>query len=145
MSVLSAALVTKIAADATVVAMLGTAAEGHTAAVYNTLAPEGAAMPYIVIQKFDGEQKYTLGARSHKVELHMVKGVAESPADSPSAKIADAIDARLDVVLGFDPTLTITGKTQLYTRRKRDIPDYEEKKADRLYFHRGGLYEIWTN
>lgn len=144
MSAIKAALKTKIEADSTLVALLGATTEGHTAAVYDTVAPEGAAMPYVVFQKFDGESKYTLGARSHKREIYMVKGVCESPADSVNGKPAEDIDDRLDVVLGFDPTLTISGKTQIFTRRIRDIPDIDEKKSDRVFVHRGGLYEIWT-
>ena len=144
MSALKAALKTKLEADATLVALLGTPAEGHTAAVYDSRAPEGAAAPYVIFQKFDGEDKHTLGALSHVEEKFMVKGVCESPADSVDGKPAEDIHDRLGVVLGFDPTLTITGKTQLYTRRKRHLPDYEETKADRVYTHRGAYYEIWT-
>lgn len=143
MNALNAAITSKLAADATLVAMLGTAAEGHTAAVYHRRAPEGAALPYVVFNKMSGVQKYTLGERIYVDFVYQIKGLCESPADSPSGKVASLIDERIDALIGTDGTLTISGHTHLYCRAIGDI-DYPEPKADRVISHVGKQYRIWS-
>lgn len=143
MNALNAAIAAKLAADATLVAMLGTAAEGHTAAVYHRKAPEGAAMPYVIFNKMSGLDRYTLGTRVYTDYVYAIKGVCESPTDSPSGKVASLISERIDAILGIDGTLTISGHTQIYCRAIGDI-DYPEPKADRVYSHVGKQYRIWS-
>lgn len=143
MNAVAAAIKAKLDADATLTAMLGAAAEGHTAAVYHRRAPEGAALPYVIFFKSSGIPKYTLKSRSHMDLVYTIKGVCESPADSPTGKPAADIDARVDALIGTDGTLSITGKTQLYTRRIADV-DYPEQQADRILTHVGGQYRIWS-
>lgn len=143
MNAVASAIVAKLAADSTLTALLGAAAEGHTAAVYHRKAPEGAALPYVVFFKASGTPNYTLKERTHVDLVYTIKGVCEAPADSPSGKAASDIDARIDTLIGTDGTLSISGKTQLYTRRIADV-DYPETQADRHVFHVGGQYRIWS-
>lgn len=139
MNAVATAIYSKLTGDATLIALLAS-----STSVYERVAPEGATMPYVVFFKSDARPRYTLKSRSHIQHLYTIKAVTESPADAIDGEPAGDIDERIDTLLGTDGTLTISGRTLLYCRRREDMPDYDEKQSDRVFLHRGGIYEIWS-
>lgn len=140
MNAIVKALYTKLAADATLSGLLASATS-----IYDTQAPEGAPLPYVVIKKSSGDAHYALGGtRTHRRQLYTIKAITQSDAAAIDASKASAIDERIDAVIGLDGNLSITGAAQILCRRRQDMPDYEETTTDSVFIHRGGIYEIWS-
>lgn len=137
MNELDASIYNKLTGDATLTGLLA----AGTASVFNGMAPQGAAMPYVVFSAASDRDGYTLDAEATVDFIYGVKAVTSSPAGSPTKKAAGTIAARIKTVLN-DAPLTITGRTWLSTRRESSI-DYSEPANSNVYFHVGGNYRIW--
>lgn len=138
MNELDAAIYSKLASATALTALLA-----GTASVYNGMAPQGAATPYVIFSAASDRDGYTLSAEATVDFIYTVKAVTVSPAGSPSKKAAGAIAAQIKTALNDQP-LTIAGRTWLSTRRESSI-DYAEPDSSNIYFHVGGNYRIWID
>lgn len=143
MNALDTAIFNKISGNGAITALLG-----RTTAIYNGQAPQSTAAvpllrPYIIFNQMSGVPAYTLSAKAYDRRTYLVKVVSESPATSPSKAAAGVIDDLLATLL-TDSALTISGHTQLYTRRTGDMPPYSETNSSTVYHHVGGLYTVFT-
>lgn len=130
------ALYGKLAADTTLVNLLGTAAPGYAKNIYYQRAPAKAQYPLVIFNKQAGVPRYAIGARAYDNELWLIKAVDRSDTADP----ADNISSRLDVLL-TDATISISGKTQLLLRRESDV-DYPEDADGVTYRHSGALFRL---
>lgn len=121
----------KLAGDATLVGLLAS-----TTSVYDKVAPQGAALPYVIFQKQAGSPRYTMGGRAYDDNVYLVKAVTESP----SAKVAGQIAERVDALL-TNGSLTLTTGSLMVMRREQDV-EYEETTDGRTYQHVGAMYLI---
>jgi hypothetical protein len=122
----------KLTGDATLVALLASAA-----AVYRRRAPQGSALPYVILAKQTGSDTYTYRLRVGSSMPFLVKAVTQGPSGVAAQAIADRIDALLT-----DGAITVSGKTLLYCRRETHV-EYDELAAGgTTYQHVGGIYRI---
>ena len=107
-----------------------------TGGVFNGLAPQGTAPPYVVfsaMSKMDDYWSYTgRGAEA----VYMIKAISRSA----WPKEAGDIDTQVDSVMQ-DASLSITGFSLLACRREEDIYLVENQDGV-IYQHVGGLYRI---
>lgn len=123
--------------DSTLVALLGTPADGFAKAIYHSVAPSGAGFPYIIFQKQAGTPTDTFGLPgAFENDVWMVKAVDRAT----SADGAEAIQDRLRVLLN-DAALSISGASHLYLRRESDI-EYPEVIDAVRYVHAGSLFRL---
>ena len=106
--------------------------------VYNTVAPAGAAPPYVVFQAVTKVDDYSFGAR-YAQATYQVIAVSRNPWPKEAADIDDDIDTALQ-----DVALSITGYTALRCRRENDIY-FQEEVGGVLYHKIGGGYRIWAD
>lgn len=135
------ALYGKMAADVTLVALLGPPPSGFSKGIYYQAAPDGAEPPYIIFNKQSGTPRYAIGERLYDNEIWLIKAIDRD--DTPgkaSADTADAIASRLDVLL-TDGTISISGATQLYLRRESDV-EYPETVDGVTYHHAGANFRL---
>lgn len=132
-NVLKSALYSRLSSDATLGALLS-----GTAAVYESVAPQGADAPYVVFNaQSPGIDSETFGGRSWTDSVYLVKAVTEG--DSSAA--AGTIAARIDTLLENAP-LTLSGTaSNLYLRRTTAV-DFPEVDSGKKFRHLGGLYRI---
>lgn len=126
------ALWSKLNGDATLTGLLAT-----STAIYWSVAPAGAAFPFIVMNKQAGTPIWQFADRADN-ELYQVKAIDKNT----TAGRAEDIAARVDVVLNR-AKLTIGGKHHLSLIRESDV-DYSETDEGSLYFHVGGMYRLVT-
>jgi hypothetical protein len=105
-------------------------------AVYNTIAPQTAALPYVVFSQQSGIGEWVFDDRAWKSTLYLVKAVGQGH----SAATPSALSDRFDTVLNDKP-LTLTGWTCERIRREQDVK-YAEVSEGVIYHHIGGLYRI---
>lgn len=135
------ALYGKMAADVTLVALLGPPPSGFSKGIYYQAAPDGAEPPYIIFNKQSGTPRYAIGERAYDDDVWLIKGVIRSSGpggDSPDT--ADDIASRLDVLL-TDGAISISARTQLYLRRISDV-DFSEVSDGTLYRHAGSNFRL---
>lgn len=126
-----AGLTSKLTGDATLTAMLAS-----STSVYDKVAPQGSALPYVIFQKQTGSPRYTMGGPAYDDNVYLVKAVAESP----SAKVAGQIAERVDALL-TDGSLTLTSGSLMVMRRQQDV-EYAETADGRTFQHVGATYLI---
>lgn len=128
------ALVTKLAADGTLVGYLA----AGTAGIYDSEAPENAVAPFVIFQYMANTPTYTLTQTAYENDVWMVKGITQGGSKALGGSISDRIYAALQ-----DTALTVSGGSHLYTRRAAKV-DYPETDRGVRYHHIGGTYRIWT-
>ena len=136
MNAIEAGIYAKLAADSTLIGYLG------GTAIYNGMAPQSAAAPYVIFSATSEVDNYTLAASATQDFLYTVKAVTKSPGGSPSRKLASQIDERVKATLN-DASLTVSGKTLLSIRRATGFK-YDEAVDGVIYHHVGADYRIWT-
>ena len=112
-----------------------TAAVGATR-VYNTLAPQEGARPYVVFFNSGGgpENVYPGGLESL---VYVVKAVADD------IKTAATIDQKIRAALhGQEGTLSITGYTPLRITRTNEVQMPERLQDGRVVYHYGAFYRF---
>lgn len=129
MNAVDAAIVTKLAADATLTAL------GVTG-VFRLRAPQGQALPYVIAGQQAGGDRYTLARRAWRDLVYQVRAVD----GGESAVRANQINDRADALLTDQP-LAVAGHTTLVVRRTTAV-EFEEISAGVVYQHVGGLYRI---
>jgi hypothetical protein len=112
-----------------------TALLSGTTAIYDTVAPQGATLPYVVFNQQAGRTENLDGNRRDDVFV-TVKAITAA-----SLKAAEAIDAQVDTLL-HDSLLTVTGYTALWQRRTESIRYAEPMPGGGHYYHAGGVYRI---
>ncbi len=131
------ALYGKLAGDSTLNNLLGTPPSGYSKSIYDGEAPASANYPFVIINRQSGNPTYAMATTpAYETDIWLVKGVDRNT----TADTAEAIAARLDALL-TDGVLSISGATQLYTRRESDV-DYQEDQDGRVYHHVGSLYRL---
>lgn len=126
-----------------IVARLGTVQYTYTAnsgsattgsvGVYNTLGPQGSAVPYIVFQQAAGSDEYTFNTRSESLD-YIVKAVSNRT--YPGAQAYPIYGGAHDALQ--DASLSVSGYTVLRCRR---MSRFEYRDQDG-YWHVGGTYRI---
>ena len=109
-----------------------------TGGIYNTMAPEGAAAPYVIFQAFSKIDEHSFDGR-YANAVYMVKAVSRQR----WPKEASDVDTQVDTLME-DATLSITGFSQLICRRENDVYLVEEE-AGNIWHHIGGLYRIMAD
>ena len=102
--------------------------------VYNRIAPQGAAPPYVIFQWQGGGDENMTPKRARNT-LYAVQALAGTLDD------AEAIDAAVDGLLHLQP-LTVPGWSHFWLAREGDIAYQEVDPAGRPIFHSGGVYRI---
>ncbi len=102
--------------------------------VYNRIAPQGAALPYVIYQWQGGGDENSSPRRARNT-VYAVQALAETLDD------AEAIDAAVDALL-HNQSLTVPGWTNFWMAREGDISYQEVDPAGRPIFHAGGVYRI---
>lgn len=127
----------KMAGDSTLNGLLGTPATGYTKSIYYQDAPAAAHYPIVVFNKQAGTPTETFGDPSaFETDVWLIKAIDRSP----SADVAESIQARLDALLS-DGALSISGGTLMYLRRQSDV-DYPETTDGVRFTHAGSLYRL---
>jgi hypothetical protein len=107
-----------------------------SASVYNVLAPQGAALPYVVFNWMTETPSHTFGGVALEDFQYQVKGVTEGPSMKRAGEIRDAIDNLLD-----DGIISVSGYGTRYIRRISGV-SYAETVDGQRFNHRGGIYRI---
>lgn len=103
-------------------------------AIYNTVAPQGASLPYVVFFVSAGRDINSSPRRARDYVV-TVKAVTDA-----GVKAATELDGEIDAIL-HDAELDITGWGNYWTMRESDIM-YTEVGGNTLYWHVGGQYRI---
>ncbi len=108
--------------------------------VYDALAPQGAALPYVVFQlQAPGADSIVVGGyRIAANALYAARGVAQGAGFAAASAIAAAIDGAL-----HGKRATLTGGVVLSCHRERPLklpPEVAEGGA--VYYHEGGIYRL---
>lgn len=128
---IDAALVAKLGADATLLAIC-------TNGVYIDEAPPGATK-FVIVSLVDEVDEATFGGRAYEDALYLVKAVTLS---TSKANIKDAA-ARIDALLE-DGTLSVSGYTHMVMHREERIriTEVDDIDASIRWYHRGGRYRV---
>lgn len=129
-----AALWSKLANDGTLNAMLA-----GSQYVFDGMAPQETARPYIIFQIVSGVPSHSFSGRVYDNDLILVKGLTDGFSTVAAGQIAERIDTLLD-----DGTLSISGRTLLYMRRDDDV-EYAETTGEGVRInHSGAQYRCWV-
>lgn len=137
MSATRTALYDRLVGDATLTDLLGTPAEGFTAAIYHQVAPQDAESPFVVFQRVPVPRNWQFGGAYLAADLWMVKAVNRG-----GASVAEAIADRIDAILTDQP-LVIDDATCLAIYQDAPI-DYPEIDGADQWHHCGGNYRVVT-
>lgn len=136
------------AAQAWINARLGAAAAVTalvSTRIYDSLAPQGAALPYIIASYQSGQVTTTVGGQSRIVAqpVFLIKGVAEGGSFVTADQIAAALD---DALLGAaGTTVTLDGVAYRVDSAVQVVPiRYVELLDGRRINHSGGLYRLFV-
>lgn len=133
------ALYGRLAGDTTLNSLLGTPPSGYSKSIYFQAAPATASFPLVIFQKQSGIPTEAFSdPDAMQEDAWLVKAIDRDT----SADDAEAIAARLDELLQ-DATLSISGASLLYLRRRSDV-QYPETDEGVLYQHCGALYRLVT-
>ncbi|HUW11737.1 MAG TPA: hypothetical protein VM537_18545 [Anaerolineae bacterium] len=130
MNAVGSALFSTLCAGTALIAKLG------GTAIYNTVAYQGAAFPYVLFFKAAGVEANTSPRRVRKL-VYVAKAVAQDDLQE-----AGEIDDLIDVLL-HEQTLTVNGWGTYWSARDGDISYAEPGEGGVTYFHRGGMYRVW--
>ena len=111
-----------------------------SARIYDALAPQGTALPYVVFQLQAAPIDTVVigGMRIATNALYTVRGVAEGAGFADASSIAAAIDGALHGVRA-----TVAAGVVLSCHRERPLklpPEVTEGGA--VYYHEGGIYRL---
>ena len=107
-----------------------------TGGVFNGLAPQGTAPPYVVFSAMSKNDDYWSYTGRGAEAVYMIKAISRSA----WPKEAGDIDTQVDSVMQ-DASLSITGFSLLACWREEDIYLVENQDGV-IYQHVGGLYRI---
>lgn len=122
-------LMDKLIGDTALISELG----GDTA-IYYGVAPQGTARPYVIFFNAGGgpENLYPSDLTS---EVYVVKAVADSMSGALS------VDDKCKSAL-HKQTLTVTGYTNIWTRRENEVSLTEVSDDGTIIRHEGAYYRI---
>lgn len=108
--------------------------------VYSDLAPDKAAMPYVVFSMQTADRDVQgIGTERFLVQpVYLVKAVGAGVSYEPLEAIADRIDAVLQGGAG-----SVTGGL-IHACIREQMVRYPEVDAGQQFRHLGGLYRIWA-
>tara|TARA_Y100000310_G_scaffold126272_3_gene125052 strand:+ start:9152 stop:9562 length:411 start_codon:yes stop_codon:yes gene_type:complete len=106
--------------------------------VFNTIAPQGTALPFVVYQFISKVDTHSFDGR-YADSMYLVKAIADSPWPKP----AEDIDTQIDTLME-DAALSITGFNLLYCRRESDFW-FPEDRSGKTLTHVGGTYRIMAD
>lgn len=112
-----------------------TALLSGTTAVYDSLAPQSAALPYVIFQQ-QAWNVETADPRRREDAYMLVKAVSAT-----GFAQAGSIDAACDALLDGG-SISVTGHTVMWQKRIEQIRYIETDQAGRNIYHQGGLYQI---
>jgi hypothetical protein len=104
--------------------------------IFHEVAPEGAALPFLIFGKQSGVPTYTFGDTYFDSQLWMIKAVGRSETSNDLEAVQLAVDTLLT-----NQTIAIENGSLLDLRRQSDIDYLEEDDGDQ-YRHHGGLYRV---
>jgi len=104
-----------------------------TAAVYNTIAPDGAVLPYIVFQNYGGGPDNTT-PNDARTQPMLVKAYAASMAT------AGSIDAQAHALLTGG--ISVGGYTNFWYSRDLDVTGEETDPAGQKVYMAGAVYRF---
>ena len=102
--------------------------------VFNRIAPENQALPYVVYQ-WQGGGDLNITPRRERFPAYTIKAIAETLGD------AGAIDAAIDALLHHQ-TISISGWTNFWLARDVDVAYFEVDPLGRRIYHTGAIYKI---
>lgn len=129
----------RLAGDATLLALLGTAVAPHTSAIYARQPPPGVGVdgwPLVVVDKLSGVRRWAFGGQPMRPEIWLVKGVSHG-----GSKKAEDIDERCQELL-HNYKLTVNGFTHLGRVMRETDVDMTENTDGETYHHIGGGYRV---
>lgn len=103
--------------------------------VYNQLAPQGAALPYVVFALMGGGDDNKSPHRAKQL-VYLVKALS-----SQGFKQAGEIDAVIDSLLHNQP-LSVTGWENYWLMREEDVRYVETAPGGGQIYHAGGRYRL---
>lgn len=106
-----------------------------TASIYNILAPDNAALDYVVFNVQAGGDDRTSGHRTKNLVLFVRAYSGTGPAK------AGNIHAQIDAALNMKP-LTITGWSNFWLSAERDLEAVEVDEANTKTWMRGSYYRV---
>lgn len=130
MNALSTALYSKLSAGTALTALLA-----GTASIYDTQAPNGASLPFIVFNVQGGGDR---NSEDHRVKDLVIQVRAYT---STSMANADAIDNQIDALL-HNGSISVSGWTQLWLRRETDLKFSEVQPNTNTVWSSGALYRV---
>jgi hypothetical protein len=107
---------------------------GGETAVYYGVAPQGTARPYVIFFNAGGGPENTYPGDLTS-ERYVIKGVSDT-----LGKALD-VDARCRAAI-HKQTLTVTGYTNIWTRREAEVSLTEVSDDGTVIRHEGGYYRI---
>ncbi len=102
--------------------------------IYNQLAPQDQARPYLVYSKAGGGDR-NWSPRRYKNYLYLVKAVADG------RKKAGTVMEKVDAVL-HGGTITVAGYTNYRTERETDVAYTEVPRDGNPIYHNGAYFRI---
>jgi hypothetical protein len=111
-----------------------TAALSATTAIYNTMAPQGTSMAYVVFNWAGGGLENINPSDLHNI-VYNVRAVADDTAE------ASTIQGYIKSAL-HKATLTVSGYTNFYTACEDEIQYAEETSDGQVIHHRGYAVRI---
>jgi hypothetical protein len=130
---IDAALVAKLAGDATLAALMQSGAF-----VFMDVAPAGSTK-FVIVSLVTAMDEAKFGGRAYEDALYLVEARMLSTAGGN----VKAAAARIDVLLE-DQSLTVTGYTHMVMHREERFRLTEQDAADAaiLWYRRGGQYRV---
>lgn len=102
--------------------------------IYNRAAPQGQARPYVIFQHTGGGH-LNINPSDLQGHLYLVKAVSDE------IKEAGEIDDLVKAVL-HKGTLTVSGYTNIDTRREQEVGIVEQLEDGTLVYHTGAYYRV---
>lgn len=113
----------------------GTATTTGSVGVYDSLAPQGTAVPYVIFQQQVGLDDYAFGDWRSRQMDYVIKAVSDRRYPHQARQIYTTAHANVQ-----DAPLSISGYALMRLRRLRT---FEERDTDG-YIHTGGIYRVDT-
>ena len=128
MKFLNTALYSRLSGATAITSLLATGTP-----IYALQAPEGATLPYIVYSVQGGGDRNDTANRLKDLVV-FVRAYATTNAR------AGSIDAQIDTALHLVPFSSVTGWTNIWLARERDLETVENPPTGSQVFMNGGLY-----
>lgn len=113
-------------------------------AIYEDLAPNGVATPYVVYSHYDsGDAVAAYGGRAASWSQFTVKAVTRGPAYGSAAAIMGAVDALLHRKAGTVNSGSVPALYVLECVRGHEVR-YAETEQGVRFVHYGAVYDIWA-